>query len=507
MIDKTSVLVVSDDPELLRVAEAAVLSGDGFAVKADSLERALEELTRGPIALALVDARTPGALTLVHHVRTLCEGAAIVVAVDTSDAEGMRAALDLGADGLVTTPLHGDAVLRALARSRVDAVTANRLADLEEHVARAVATARELRRMMQAAAEGDDELVAAALDALTELAPNVTAYVTRTSPAEDPITAVSGDTERFALGQEGHEIGTLSITGGDASTRASALEVASVLSSLFTLRTRLASVAASGGHRPRALERHAFEDALTRELDKARRHQRSLSVLALDAADVELDALGKFLRASDLVGRTENDVFVLLPETNFVGAVQLRRRIGNRPAGAASIARDGASHDALMQAARARRERMRASPLLGLASELGFEPGVKPSLGTVVQQLLVLPLHDAGALSSYPLLLGLSAACSLVKHACLEATRRGNTVVHVTAGPFATAVREAAAARGDAVTVVDHAACDPLFAVALAGELGTWACAGRFEGEGVSALHGADPLLSDWIVAALEAAS
>jgi DNA-binding NarL/FixJ family response regulator len=501
MSDRPRVLAVSDDAELLRVAEAAVLAGEGSAVGAPSVARALEELARGPVSLAIVDGRTQGALSLVHHVRTLCETATVVVAVDTDDAPMMRAALDLGADGLVTTPLHGDAVLRALSKARIEGSSAERALALTARAERAVATARALRRMVEAAAEGDDELVGAALDALTDLAPTVTARVSRTSPADEPITAVSGDTERFLLGEQGREIGTLSITGGDAPSRASALEVASVLSSLFSLRGRLAT---TGGARSRVLDRNAFDDVLTREVEKATRHRRALSLLTFDSAGTDVPKLADHLRGSDVVGRSDREVFVLLPETNFVGAAQLRRRIGHRPTGAASVSRDGASRDALIHTARARRERMRTSPLLGLAGELDAGARGSPALAPLVRKLLVQPLHDAGALSSYPLLLGLAPACSLVKHACLEASRRGESVVHVTAGPFAVAAREAATEREPAPAIVEHAALDPLFAVAVTGELGSWACAGRFEGEGITALHGADPLLTDWIIAALE---
>lgn len=508
MTETLRVLAVSDDEDLLRVARAAFASGDTIPLEAASIEAAIEILGRGPIKLALVDGRVAGALSLVHHVHTLSPGAHVIVAVDVDhevredqgqDDPVLRGALDLGADGVVTLPLHGDAVLRSLAKARHEFATRQRLVELEAEVETRQAMARELRRMIDAAALGEDELVGAALDALAEVAPTVKARVSRTSPNDEPVTTISGDTHRFSLGDDGREVGTLALSGGDAASRSVALELASALSSLLALRARAAGLSTGRSTVARAVERHLFDDILARELEKARRHGRALSVMALDSENVDLVALAAHLRASDVVGRDLHDVLVLLPETTRIGAVRLRRRIGQRPSGIATLLQDGHRPAALLLAARARRELMRTSPLVPLAAKA-------KSLTELATNLLALPLHDAGPHSCYPLLLGVAQACSMARQACREAARDGEAYVHVTRGPIASAVRELAAERAGSLTILEHDTPAPTFAIAVTSELGAWACAGRYDGEGerVSAVHSADPLLGDWIVTSLE---
>ncbi len=503
-----SALVVSADPELLRVASASLAAGDARVIGKTTLAAALDVLRETPVDMAVVDARSEGTLALVHHVRAFAEVAggqhpstAIVVAVDPGDAIGMRAALDLGADALVTTPVHGDALLEALARLRAERTTAASVAVESARADRAESLARRMRRLIEATAEGDGEAIESALDAITELAPGVRARFFRAG-ADDPVTAVSGDTERLPLGDVGHELGTLVVTGGEPSERAIALDVAGALSSLLALRARFVASGPRGPGPSRMLERALFDDILAREIDKAVRHGRPLALLALDPVGSADEGLAPHLRVSDIVGRGGADVFVLLPETDLVGATQLRRRIGRRPAGVASL-RDGHTRDALVRAARARRELARTSPLAAPSLTMQTSMG----LVATIDRLLSQPLHDAGALTTYPLVLGMAGAASLVTHACLEASRVSRATVHVTHG-MAKAAVAAASALGAELDVIEHdAPTSDAFAIAIASELGAWACAGHLEpgsSDSVSALHGADPLLADLLVRAME---
>lgn len=504
-----SALVVSGDPELLRVAHAALAAGEARVIGKASLAAALDVLREAPVDMAVVDARAEGTLALVHHVRAFAEAVgtgaastAIVVAVDPSDAAVMRAALDLGADALVTTPVHGDALLEALARLRAERASVRAVAEESARAERAEAVTRRMRRLIEAASDGENEAVESALDALAEVAPGIRARFMRAG-ADDPVTAVSGDTERLPIGDVGREVGTLVLSGGDAVERGTALELAGALSSLLALRARFVGPGPRGPGPSRVLDRALFDDILTREIDKAARHGRPLALLALDPGFAPDEGLTAHLRASDIVGRGGADVFVLLPETHAVGATQLRLRIGRRPAGIATL-RDGTTRDALVRASRARRELMRTSPLGAPALTLQTSMG----LAATVDRLLGQPLHDAGALTTYPLVLGAAAASSLITHACLEASRIAPALVHVTSGTAAAAVASATAL-GASLEVTEHAAATPdAFGVALIGELGTWACAGRLEAGGgearVSALHGADPLLVELLVRAME---
>lgn len=498
MTNPDRVLVVSEDREFLRVAEAALRSGDALVVTAGGLDAAVTILAGRAPDLLLVDGGAESLLSLIHYARTLAPAAAVYVAADPDRGTTIRAALDLGVDGIVTAPLHGDAVLRALAKTRLDGELNRRAAQLEAEVASVRSVLREARNLIEVASAGEGELCRVALDSLTEVAPTVTARITRIEPGNEAPPSERAVNDRLVLGEEGREAGILELAGGDAPSRATALELAAILSGLLSLRIRLGVATELSSGPARTMERDAFDDVVSREVEKTRRYGRPLSLLSLDSNNVDLGELAHLLRSTDVIGRREREVFVLLPETNATGAVRLRRRLGKKPIGIASASRDGLTRDALVHAARAGRERMRTSPLFNLSEEASGLEGL-------IDALLSKPLTHAGAHSTYPLLLGIGQACSLVKHACVEASRTAETFVCVTAeGPLASAVREASLEKGESLVVTEHVAPDMLFAVSITSELGSWACAGRYDEEIVSAVHGADPLLADALVQSME---
>jgi hypothetical protein len=502
------VLVVSADREFVRVANAAGESHDLYILMAGDVASAAEILADKPVALALLDGRSEGALALVHHVRALAEGASVALALDPEDADTLRGALDLGIDALLTTPLTGDGFLRVVAKVREERALRVHRAFHEPDFERAKKSITELRRLVDAAALGDRELVAAAHDTLAEIAPSVRASIDLRFSPDEPITEASADVPRLALGQEGRESGTIELSGGTPFDRAVALEVASILSRLLALRT-----AADRGDPPsassRIVDKRLFFDLLSREVDKANRHRRSLSLLNIDLGDVDLGALTEHLRTSDVVGRADRDIYVLLPETGSVGATQLRRRVACGVAGVATLPRDGTTKEALLAVARKRRELLARSPVTIAARgpRSGAEPPVANppmDLAELIEQMLARPLQDAGAHTIYPLVLGLPAAASMVRHACLAAARHGDAFVDVGgASTLVSAAREAERENTERLAAAEHPVPSELFVVVLTSEAGVWACTGKVGDDSVSAVHGADPVFADRLAGAL----
>ncbi|WP_287369747.1 response regulator transcription factor [Oceanithermus sp.] len=113
------VLVVDDDPNLLRLVEAN-LRARGYAVDtAASGEAALERLRAGGYACVLLDLMLPGVdgMTVIREARGFCD-VPIVVMSALGEEERKVEALDLGADDYLVKPF-GVAELLARVRAAI----------------------------------------------------------------------------------------------------------------------------------------------------------------------------------------------------------------------------------------------------------------------------------------------------------------------------------------------------------------------------------------------------
>ncbi|XOB98191.1 response regulator transcription factor [Deinococcota bacterium DY0809b] len=113
------VLVVDDDPNLLRLVEAN-LRARGYAVDAAaSGEAALERLRAAGYACVLLDLMLPGVdgMTVIREARTFCD-VPIVVMSALGEEERKVVALDLGADDYLVKPF-GVAELLARVRAAI----------------------------------------------------------------------------------------------------------------------------------------------------------------------------------------------------------------------------------------------------------------------------------------------------------------------------------------------------------------------------------------------------
>jgi two-component system KDP operon response regulator KdpE len=119
----TSVLVVDDDPQILRAVRTS-LHARGYAVRtAPNGETALDTLTNTSVDLVILDLGLPGidGQEVIRRLRSWSEVPVVVLSVRESQQEKV-AALDAGADDYVTKPFAMDELLariRAVRRRTV----------------------------------------------------------------------------------------------------------------------------------------------------------------------------------------------------------------------------------------------------------------------------------------------------------------------------------------------------------------------------------------------------
>lgn len=114
------VLVVDDDPQILRAVRTSLQARGYEVVTAGNGETALEVLSEGPLDLVVLDLGLPGVdgHEVIRRARAWSAVPIIVLSVRESQAEKV-AALDAGADDYVTKPFAIDELLarmRAVSR-------------------------------------------------------------------------------------------------------------------------------------------------------------------------------------------------------------------------------------------------------------------------------------------------------------------------------------------------------------------------------------------------------
>lgn len=279
-----------------------------------------------------------------------------------------------------------------------------------------------------------------------------------------------------------------------------------------------------------------FVDVAGREIAMARRHGRrfSLATVGLElspdsgvADETEPTVFGAervlgAVRDTDVLARVDaNEFYLLLPETGGPGAHACRRRIlaqlgavsGASPftaaVGVATFPHDGSDLSQLLRVAKFRADASRSSVVNTLSL-------ARLPLGALVETLLgLVPEAEARKLAPletpHYIELPVTDAMGLVSGAVAEATRGGETRVFSTqrAGlSLGSAVRADTARVGEGLKVetVDVsrvAGCERVDMLIVIAEHATYALVGRTEGSLVRAVHSADPLLTDLLVARL----
>ena len=387
------------------------------------------------------------------------------------------------------------------------------------------------------AAEGARQLLRAAVIGVVDNAPTFCEEMEAlTFAAERGMTVV-----RLALLREFS--GLVLLGGGDASAPSAAQQplVELVATQAATVLSLIGAREQShrGAMKDPASSAYTFAyfvDVAGREIAMARRHGRrfSLATVGLELSpdsgvgdETEPTVFGAervlgAVRDTDVLARVDaNEFYLLLPETGGPGAHACRRRIlaqlgtvgGVSPfsaaVGVATFPHDGSDLSQLLRVAKFRADASRSSVVYmqGL-STLPLCQLIDALLGIVpdAQVRKLAPLETPHYIE-----LPVTDLMGLVASAAAEAARGGQTRVLATqrAGlSVGNAVRADQSRVGDmlkveTVDVSRVAGCERVDVLIVIAEHATYSLAGRTEGSLVRAVHSADPLLSDLLVARL----
>jgi len=561
------VAIVPDAATIELMSAALKSSGDRLSVATDLAEGLSRVSAQVPdVAFVDVTLGDSAGLAVLHHVRALAPNVAVfaLTAADRLDL-GVQA-VALGGAGVLVKPLSGDELMNALSdvRTRLGerleraellrtARSAARGASLSGDIAE-IASAKTRREAAQriarviAAAAGAEHAVVylpAAEGARQLLRASVVGEVGNAPTFCEEMEALTFAKEhgltvvRMALLREFS--GLVLIGGGEVSGGPQQPLVELVATQAATVLSLIGAREQShrGAMKDPSSSAYTFAyfvDVAGREIAMARRHGRrfSLATVGLELApdsglgdETEPTVFGAervlgAVRDTDVLARVDaNEFYLLLPETGGPGAHACRRRIlgqlgavsGTSPfsaaVGVATFPHDGSDLSQLLRVAKFRADASRSSVVNMLS--LGTLP-----LGELVDTLLGL-VPDAQARKIAPLEtphyieLPVTDLMGLVSSVVAEATRGGQTRVLATqrAGlSVGSAVRAdlARLTEGLKVETVDVSrvpGCERVDVLIVIAEHSTYTLTGRHEGSLVRAVHSADPLLSDLLVARL----
>jgi len=179
---KTKVLIVDDEPQILRALRAGLLAHGYDVVSAADGEEALDKAATELPDAVILDLNLPK-LSGLDVCRGLREWSSVpIIVLSVRDAERDKvAALDLGADDYLTKPFGADELL---ARLRVALRHAARVAGPPEPVVRAGEVMIDLSRHMVKRGEDEVRLTATEYKLLAYLATNAGRVLTHTQILE-----------------------------------------------------------------------------------------------------------------------------------------------------------------------------------------------------------------------------------------------------------------------------------------------------------------------------------
>lgn len=560
-IAELRVLAVVADARQLAAIERAREPVD-VVVNARRVSEALELVRKEKFDLAIVDVtlESGAAMALIHHIPAVAARMPVVVLVPPIEMSKAAEALVLGAASVLVDPPTGESLSRTFGEVRTRLGQAREVARLSQEITTLRTVEALTRRVMRlATGSGASEAVQAVTEAIARVAraSGVSLYATFASQSGEclrlssigtaeaypascsaPELAKLASTRRarlVSLPATRGELGYAIVEGAEDTTDEALTRVAelagAVLSIVDTERLVRPGEPLFEDKSRKWYSRATFEDFAIRELKRAARHQRrvSVGVLSVDRRSVRVEELDTVLatavRETDMIADLgDGRLALLLFECGALEAHAVRRRVlarlhGERRGGRASrgeakgapIAKpratfgiatfphDGQDMTRLLRVASARSD---ADP-----QSLVFTLGLTDlSFAEIVAALLKSPFIDAGVRSPYPLDLSTSSLASLLRVAVGEGARGGSAILSVSLGPrgeIAKLVRAEAARIGTkfGVDVYDfrQSASGEECAVLLA-EHGTWLVCGRYEGERFRGMHTADPLLADLLL-------
>ncbi len=462
------VLVVTQHDEVKRVVEETLVSAEATIFGASDLASGLALSVEHTPELALVDLSLAGgsALAMIHHVVASSPRTAIYVVASPASFDTAGEALSLGAAGLITAPITGDAIMRAVADVHARVASEERVTKLASEVRDAAELVDAMTQALLVAKAGDQRALGETLLALFLIASGargvavygeeasedgmrrrVAGYGTalelldRYNDLELAQIATARQGEVIGLAVDAQMFGCVLIEKPDPMRTARVHRVIEFATALLPLCALARSAIAEDTTAPRsrALPAHVFERLVQRDLDAALRESREASLLCALAKGGEIDTgpLGPALALPGAaIGTSEvGDAFVLMPKTSYAIARTLILDVGV-PVGVASSPADGRSALTLLQVARARavRANKAPSPVRGLRD--------KP-LADVIGALLDAKHPDVASLD-----VARDTIDSIILHACRHARAVGGAeIVLARAGEAETAsaiVRDAA---------------------------------------------------------------
>jgi two-component system KDP operon response regulator KdpE len=179
---KTKILIVDDEPQILRALRAGLLAHGYDVVSADNGEEALDKAATELPDAVILDLNLPK-LSGLDVCRGLREWSSVpIIVLSVRDAERDKvAALDLGADDYLTKPFGADELL---ARLRVALRHAARVAGPSEPVVRVGEVMIDLSRHLVKYGEDEVHLTATEYKLLAYLATNAGRVLTHTQILE-----------------------------------------------------------------------------------------------------------------------------------------------------------------------------------------------------------------------------------------------------------------------------------------------------------------------------------
>jgi ActR/RegA family two-component response regulator/GGDEF domain-containing protein len=557
------VAIVADEETKILLERTLSRSGDALAIAAtlaDGLARVSTEVP--DVALVDVALGQNAGLAVIHHIRALAPQVAIYALTSQSRLELGSAAMALGATGVLVTPLTGDDVLTTLTGVRSRVAEQEHVRDIERRADVFRIESRLFARVAQLAEcetrrEASEKLLEALADsgarrALVYLpagegARELLRASARPKDPESPAFCEELELNAYAERKQlrvlrlalRRELGGVLLVDGLLGTLAPEMQAAAFVTLASQCATTLGLIAArEDAHRggmkdPRssAYTFAYFVDVAGREIDMARRHRRRFALATISvharggaeegAADPTLGTVEHVLgavRDTDVLARVDaNEFYLLLPETNGLGAHSLRRRVlegllasGNAEryeigVGVAVYPHDGGDLSRLLRLARHRAEVCRTS----VVERLGLR---ELELPAIVDALLSEPswgsVADAGLETPRMIELPTTDVVALVLGAVREASRGGPALVVLTrhagvgmGGALGGEPARSGTPRQVHAVDVSHApGCENIEVCALVSQQGTYAFAGRVEGHSVRAVHAADPLLADLLI-------
>ncbi len=351
-----AVLLVEDD------ASTARMIGTILAPWHDTLEvyvhanDAMSARTSVDVAIVDLSMQQGAGLALVHFLRARDGALPIVAIAPAADAETETVARSLGVTALLNRPLTGDALLMALSPVRErKAIRAKSLPPRNPVPLQRVLTATDMQTVASALAHTAVDLTGGAVrvvldDSRGEIVSNL---------------GIGEPSEAIVLSGFDEPVGTLFIDP-DADgllrpgNRQDLLAVTVVAAALAVLWRRLDMVARVGMKDPEtsAYTFAYFVDVAGREIERAQRHGRKFALLTIvidhyvllasatpsdllrEARRELVDTILDSVRDSDVLANVEDDeLYLLVPETGTLGALAYRRRVAERAAKRAELAR------------------------------------------------------------------------------------------------------------------------------------------------------------------------